>query len=40
MKFGFVQSKLDGTEQQLELDKKLTLPEAFSCEKSLPKVLD
>lgn len=40
MKFGYVQSKLDGSEQQLKLNAGLTLPEVFSCEKSLPKVLD
>lgn len=40
MKFGFIQSKLDGTEQQLQVDKTVKLPESYSCEKALPKVLD
>lgn len=38
MKYGFIQSKLDGTEQQLQLDKNLKLPEQFVYK--LPKVLD
>ena len=40
MKYGFVQSKLDGTEHKLELDKSIKIPEEYSYMKSLPKVLD
>lgn len=40
MKFGYVQSKLNGTEQQMQLNKSLKLPESYSCDKALPKVLD
>lgn len=38
MKYGFIQSKLDGTEKQLQLNEKLKLPEQFVYK--LPKVLD
>lgn len=40
MKYGFVQSKLDGTEQQFELIKSLDIPTEYSYMKNLPKVLD
>lgn len=40
MKYGFVQSKLDGTEQKLEVNNGVKLPESYSYEKILPKVLD
>lgn len=40
MKYGFVQSNLDGTEQKLQLDKNIKIPEEYSYMKNLPKVLD
>lgn len=40
MKYGFVQSKLDGTEVKLQLDRSLNLPEEYSHMSNLPEVLD
>lgn len=40
MKYGFVQSNLDGTEQKLQLDRSIKIPEEYSYMKNLPKVLD
>lgn len=40
MKYGFVQSNLDGTEQKLQLDRNIKIPEEYSYMKNLPKVLD
>lgn len=40
MKYGFIQSNLDGTEQKLQLDKNIKIPEEYSYMKNLPKVLD
>lgn len=40
MKYGFVQSKLDGSEKQFELVKSLNIPEEYSYVKQLPEVLD
>lgn len=40
MIYGYIQSKLDGTEAKLQLDKNLKLPETYTCEKVLPGVLN
>lgn len=40
MKYGFIQSKLDGSEKQFELIKSLDIPKEYSYVKQLPKVLN
>lgn len=38
--FGFIPSKLDGTEQKLQLDKTIKIPKEYSYIKNLPQVID
>ena len=38
--FGFIQSKLDGTESKAQLDKTIKVPKEYSYIKNLPKVID
>lgn len=40
MKYGFIQSKLDGSEQKFQLNKSVQIPEEYSYIGNLPKVLD
>jgi hypothetical protein len=40
VKFGFIQSRLDGSEHKYQLNKSIKLPKEYSYIKNLPEAID